>query len=271
MRRSPRRKKSFARRFFKKLFLGLLLVAALIGLIYMSAGMILEKAVPFFVPRITQTNASLAEADISLFRGNISLSGLKIANPSHFAGESLFEMKHISVSFDPLSLFANTILIHEILIDGTKIDAEINSSGDINLLVLNKNIQQFLAQPKPVEKPSSASMSEKPAKNLVIQNLMIQNSELSLGVAGQLLTLDLPDIRKKNIGEKQQNEAGKILAEILSVFTQESLTAIANSTHELIKGKLGDLSAWTGKGIQSLKQTTEKATDSLSGLKELFH
>lgn len=252
------------------MWLMIILIALVIGL-YLSLGFIIKKAVSTAVPPITGTPASVENVDISLFKGHIGIEGLKVGNPKGFAEENIFELGSIMVDFDLQSVLTDKIIIKQIAIKNTKVDAEINKSGNINLTQLQNNVNQYLGvgsnETKPAVKEERKPASES-AKKVIIKKLTIDDSTLTLGALGQTLDIPLPDIHKTNIGEDQKKEytLKDTVALILSYFTTDSLKAVVNSGSELAKAGLANAKAALNSGIDAAKQAGQNITDGVKNI-----
>lgn len=255
-----------------KWFLYLLIALALAaGGIYLSAGFIVKKAVSVIVPQITQTAASLEDAEISLFRGRVALKGLKIGNPAGFSDNALFELGSVSVSFEPRSLLKRRIVVNEIKVEETRVRAEINRQGEINLLQLNQNVQSYLkAGAAPKAAAADSAPVQQAGKTILIQDLRISGSQLSLGAGGKDVALGLPDIRQKNIGAQKETSLPQAAAQILSDFSMQALQGIARVGDELLGQGLKEAKKTLEAGENALKEGKRQAKDAAAGLKKLF-
>ena len=269
--KKQKKKSSFLKRIFKFImWLIILLIALVIG-IYLSLGFIVKKAVSTAVPPITGTPASVENVDISLFKGHIGIEGLKVGNPKGFAEENIFELGSIMVDFDLKSILTDKIIIKQIAIKKTKVDAEINKSGDINLTQLQNNVNNYLgtdsSKPK-AEAKKETSSSAQSGKKVIIKKLTIDDSTLTLGALGQTIDISLPDIHKTNIGEdkKKQYSIKETIALILSYFTTDSLKAVVNSGSELAKAGLANAKAALNSGIDAAKQAGQNITDGVKNI-----
>lgn len=255
------------------------LIVILLVLIYLSAGYLVKTGISTFVPKITQTSASVQDVDLSLLSGKIEMKGLKIGNPEGFVNATVFELGRIYVEFSPMSVFTDKIMIHEVLIDKTAVSAEINTKGKINLVELNNRIQSYTQSDAALENTTSektqpTQTTEKSAKSVVIKDLKIDNSALNLGIAGQTVKLNLPDIHKTDIGEgKDKKTFGETIALVLSYFSSESLQALKESSNALIKQGLSGVTDLVGqgreaaeKGVTELKNKAQSVTEGLKGL-----
>lgn len=245
------------------LWIVLFLIVAIVA-IYLTAGFWIRSAVSTLVPQITQTQASLDDADISIFEGKVALKGFKIANPAGFANPNAFEFKEILVHFEPSSLLQDKIIINEIKVDGTKVDAELAKNGNINLMVLNNNVQGYLGNPVPqqagVEKTQNVTKANDSSnKTVVIKDLQIVNSSLKLALFSNTREVKLPAIHEKNIGEKKKTTLGKALADIFSELLTTSFTQISASGKDALNSMLNDLT-----------QRTKDATPFRDIAKQLF-
>ncbi|MBO7258377.1 MAG: AsmA family protein [Alphaproteobacteria bacterium] len=269
--KKQKKKSSFLKRIFKFImWLIILLIALVIG-IYLSLGFIVKKAISTAVPPITGTPASVENVDISLFKGHIGIEGLKVGNPKGFAEENIFELGSIMVDFDLKSILTDKIIIKQIAIKKTKVDAEINKSGDINLTQLQNNVNNYLgtdsSEPKAEAKKETTSSAQS-GKKVIIKKLTIDDSTLTLGALGQTIDISLPDIHKTNIGEdkKKQYSVKETIALILSYFTTDSLKAVVNSGSELAKAGLANAKAALNSGIDVAKQAGQNITDGVKNI-----
>lgn len=247
-------------KFFKAIFklvvwLLILLILILVGA-YFSAGFLVKTAVSTVVPPITQTTANVADVDISLFSGRVALQGLVIGNPVGFSDKNIFELKNITVSFDPKSILNNKIIVHEVKVDGVKVNTEMNSKMQTNLGTLKQNVESFLGTEQPSAKKESntdsKSIEKTSSKTLIIKDLVVDNSRLEAGVSDKSITIPLPKIQLKNIGEDKKQTISDVVALVLDKITIESVTAFAKASKDIVQEQV--------KGF----------ADTLSGLKDLF-
>ena len=271
MKKQKTKKNNWVKRILKcVMWLIIILIALIIG-IYLSLGFIVKKAVSTAVPPITGTNAAIENVDISLFKGHVAIEGLKIGNPKGFAEENIFELGSIVVDFDPKSVLTNKIIIKQIAINKTKVDAEINKSGDINLTVLQNNVNNYLGTASSEQKSETkkeTTSSAQSGKKVIIKKLTIDDSTLTLGALGKTIDITLPDIHKTNIGEdkKKQYSVKETIALILSYFTTDSLKAVVNSGSELAKAGLANAKAALNSGIDAAKQAGQNITDGVKNI-----
>ncbi len=261
----------------KKIFIGLfflvaVLIAALCG-VYMYAGEIIKTAVEKFVPEVTQTKVGLHNVDIALFRGHIGLSGLKIGNPKGYGAENAFGVKTISVDFDPKSVLSDKIIIRQILINGIQVAAEATyENGQIksNLTQIQKNVESYLAKgQKNASKPAPAVAQSKPAasqgasKQVVIRDLQINNSELTVGVMKQVVSVALPNIQQKNIGESKKTTWQDAVAYIFNKISTESVKATITAIQDALRNGSLQLIGLADETINAAKEAAKEKAGSV--------
>ncbi len=256
----------------KKIFIGLLvllaiLIAALCG-VYMYAGEIIKAAVEKFVPEVTQTNVRLHNVDIALLRGHVGLSGLKIGNPKGYASENAFGVKTISVDFDPKSILTDKIVIQQILIDGIQVAAEAtyeNGQVKSNLTQIQKNVESYLTKgQKEASKPTPAVAQTKPvasegsSKQVVIRDLQINNSELTVGVMKQVVSVALPNIQQKNIGEGKKTTWQDAVAYIFNKVSTESVKATVTAIQDALRKGSLQIIGLAEENIEAAKEAAKE-------------
>ena len=251
------------------LILVLLVVATIIGA-YFYAGEIVKKAVETYVPQVTGTSAKLDGMDLSLFKGEVSLNGLTIGNVKGYNSPDVFSVKKIYVKFDPKTVLEDKIIINQILIDGTHVSAEATyKDGNVtsNLTTIKNNVDKFMKQSstKATTQKAEVKKEEKPAKStsskaVVIKDLQINNSSITVGLLSQSMDVPLPNIQQKNIGEKGKKTTLKdIIVMVFDMISVESIKATGKSAQELLKKSAEEAL----KGATSIVNDAKKNTEGL--------
>lgn len=242
--------------------LAIVVCVVLIG--YFTASYWVVPVVNTYAPKVVQANVSLAKADISLLSGHLSFNDLKIGNPEGFPKDDLFKLDEISVQFQPKSVLTDKIIVDKVLIKGTKILAELNQHGQINLMVLNQNIQNYFNKgTQPTQKAASGASKNKsastPTKTVVIKDLQIVDSSVQVGFLGKKSTLNLPDIQEKNIGEKKETSLKESVMIIVNKLTVQPLEEIQKSGQKALKDTLNYLSTKKDRGATKAFQLIESS------------
>lgn len=273
-------------KFIKKLFsfiLKFVLVLVLLLLIgiciaYYYAGHIVKTAVESFVPEVTKTSVKLNDVDISLFQGRIALNGLSIGNPSGYASNEAFGLKNIVVTFDPKTIMENKIVINQILIEGTHVSAEAtyqNGKISSNLTDLQNNVNAYLAkstsssEPKAKEVSKEKTTSSESEKQVVIRDLQINDSSLTVGVMKQTIDIPLPNIQQKNIGEQKKKMTWKdTIAYIFNLITSESVKNTATATQKALKEGALKMIDSAENAKKALKEQADNVLNSANSIKD---
>lgn len=251
-----------------------ILCAAIVG-IYLYAGEIIKTGVEKFLPDVTQTDVKLNHVEISLLKGHVGIWGLSIGNPKGYGAEDAFALKQISVSFEPKSVLTDKIIINQILIDGTRVDAEaIYQGGKItsNLTQIQKNVESYLAkttskaQQKPTQSNTSKDEDTSSAKQVVIRDLQINNSELSVGIMKQVVTASLPNIQQKNIGEQGKKTTWKdAIAYIFNLISVESVKGTATAVQDALRNGALQLVGTATETVNTVKESAKSLVDETTG------
>ena len=275
-----KKKFSWIRFILKTIFWLLLLLIIAVVVAYYYLGSLVKEAINRYVPPITGTTASVEHVDLSLLQGSIEIRGLKIGNPKGFSSNNIFALGSVKVKFDPRSVLTDKIVINSVLISGTKVSAELKNlySLDSNVSALQKNVEKYIGSsdkkaPAKTEKKSAAKDSS--GKKVVIKDLKIQNTELSLGASGQTITLPLPNIHKTGIGEEKKSKSmAEIFADILDMLSIESLKGVASAATDLAKKVASGAKDLVAGGVDAVSKGASAVTDTakgaVDGIKGLF-
>ena len=231
--------------------LGAVVVGAAAALL-VSINPIVEAGVNKFGPEITGTHVFLKEADISVFSGEGKLNEFLIGNPKGYTAPHALKVGSMSVALDKGTLAEDVIVIKKIAIDSPDIIYELGKKSN-NFDDIIKNVEELgaasdKAEAKKKQDAASGKDAEKPAKKVVIDELVISNGKAAIRMPSLKLDFqaDLPEIRLKDIGrEKGQNgvtmaEASKrVLKAMSSQLGSASKQALKNARVSLTIGKEG--------------------------------
>ena len=246
--------------------LGAVVVGAAAALL-VSINPIVEAGVNKFGPEITGTHVFLKEADISVFSGEGKLNEFLIGNPKGYTAPHALKVGSMSVALDKSTLPEDVIVIKKIAIDSPAIIYELGKKSN-NFDDIIKNVEELgaardKAEAKQAQSAASGKDAEKPAKKVVIDELVITNGKAAIRMPSLKLDFqaDLPDIRLKDIGrEKGQTgvtmaEASKrVLKAVSGQLGSASKQAVKNARLSLTIGKegLGKAAEDLGNKVKSL-------------------
>lgn len=271
---TKKKKTSWLKRIVKCV-LGLVVIAVLaLAGIYYYLGDIVKYGIGRFVPEMTQTTASVDKVDVSLLNGRVEVVGLKIGNPRGFSDQNIFELGRVLVLFEPRSILSDKILVKQVKITGTAVSAELKNlySLDSNVSALQQNINAYLGggkssakADKPAAQKSTAQSSG--GKKVIIKDLTIADSRLSVGVGGKTAAIPLPDIHKTGIGEEKKGKTvGEAVADILNMVSAESVKAMARAVADLAKQGVEGAEKLLSTGLDSLSDSTKGTIGGIKGL-----
>lgn len=205
---------------------------------YLFRNQIIAAAIETVVPKITKTAVTVGAVDFNPFDGQAAIKSLTLGNPAGFDGDML-KIADISVKLEPKTVLSDKIIIHDIFINGVSANYAVSSYGISNLSLLQQNIEgnkePAAAVKTDAAKQTAAPNEVKPEKNIVIDSFTLTNAEVSASFAGIGATMPLPDIHMTDIGKAEATSVKEALADILSVFSKETLTALQGSAKEALK------------------------------------
>ena len=247
------------------MWLFIILILLLTG-VYFYAGEIVKKAVESYVPKVTQTSAKLEGMDLSLAKGEVSLNGLLIGNPKGYKSPDVFSVKQVKVVFRPTTLLHDKIIIDQVLIDGTHVSAEaVYKDGQVisNLTTLKSNVDAFLNSgnknvSSQKEEKATVKSTQTNTKTIIIKDLQVNNSSLTLGFLEQTTEIQLPNIQQTGIGEKDKKQTIKdIVVYIFDLISVESIKAAGKGVEDLLKQSAQQAIDGANKIVDEAKKTSD--------------
>lgn len=224
------------------------------GALEFALNPIVEKAVNAAAPAALGVPVTLQGADLSLVRGRAALTGLHVGNPEGYKTDGLLDLGSVEVRLDVSSLFSDVVVIREIAIDGLVVTYE---KG-----LLNSNLGALIDQLSAAEEAPEAAEErgqDKPGKKVVIEKLVIADSQMNLSVTGAAaltgggaLPIPLPMITLTDLGkEKEGVTLVEAVAHVLKAVAGATGTALAGSAKLLGQGAeaVGEGTVEAGKAV----------------------
>lgn len=249
------------------LFVAVVAVLALVVVIFglSNLGPLIKKAVNTQGPKITGTELSLGDVDVSLLSGQVKLQKFLLGNPQGFSSPHAVAVKSIYVDVDEKSLTGETIIIERIEVVGPDIYYE-KGAGSDNFKALQRNLSKSAGSGSSTASAESGESSKK----LLIRELVIRGGQVHLavkGLAGQDISATLPDIQMKNIGQKKAGvspaeAAREIFAALYGKISSPDVSAVLTKGLQDLQGGAEQL------GQKAVEQAGEKATGEVEAAKE---
>ncbi|MDK1024807.1 MAG: hypothetical protein QGD92_11315 [Gammaproteobacteria bacterium] len=235
--------------------LGLVAIAFVLAYFLLSnLDDIVKRVIEDVGSQVTQTKVTLQSVHIDLKTGTGKLSGLTIANPAGYDSDYAFQLDNILVGIDLKSLSGPVIVITEVTVDGARLIAE-QRGEKTNLTELLDNIEASSKQTG--AEPAKPQEEVTPSKvRLMLENFAFINTSATI-ITEKLgeTSLQLPDVRRKNIGNKQTGLTPEQLTnELLSSVIKEVTKAAGDYLRELAQDALKEkLKTKLKKKMESLK------------------
>lgn len=250
----------------------ILVVVALVVMLVFWLGPFSQKAVEKWGPQVLGVEVKLQEVSIRPFSGTVRIEGLYVGNPKGYANPSLMEVGDLRANLQLSSLWSDTIVIEELLIDRPLITYE-KKSGTDNFKSLLANVDAFTKRIGAGDKKDADA--DKPSKKVIIEHLLVTNGQVrtKLGVL-PTATFVLPDIERHHLGGKSEGmNYGQAAKEVMGSLHDGSLDALKNGVKvagDVIKS-VGDAAGEAGdKAKEAGDKVIEGAGDAVKGIGDLF-
>ncbi len=207
--------------------------------VYVFLNSIVRSAAREILPKVTGTPCEIENVSINLFAGNATVEGLIIGNPEGFHTDSAFDIPNITATFSLKSLFTDTVLIQEMVIENPLVTYELGIRGS-NLGQIKRHAEQ-------------RSEDSEPGKRVEIDRFIMTGGRARVASKDLGLlqaTVPLPDIEVLNIGKHERLDVYAAADILLSAVL--SVTDNAVKASEFIAAELRSLGATLeglGRGI----------------------
>jgi uncharacterized protein involved in outer membrane biogenesis len=237
-------------------------ILILIVALMLSLGQIIKAGVNTMGPKLAGVPVHLDGVVVNPLTGVVHVKGLIIGNPEGFNTPSAMELGEFKLDIALASLFTDTIVIKEILIDAPQITYE-KSLRSSNLSTLQANLAS-----KETAAPKTEAAPEKkkgPAKKVIIDDFQLNGAKVNVTITalgGKKFTLPLPNIQMKNIGrDSGGTNPAEVISEVFNSITKAVVDVVA-SGGAIAGDALKDVG---GLATDAAKGATGAATDAAKG------
>lgn len=252
------------KKLIKLLVFLLILIVVAGGVAYFYVDSIAEKAIERGGEMALGVPTKLDKVHVSLWGGEASLSGLRVANPAGFKERDFLGLGQGEAAISIGSLMSDTVRMPRIRLRDITINLE--QQGKKN------NVQPLLARAKSMSGDKQpATGPQEAGKKFIVEYFSLDNVEVNaaLELLGQSsnVTMKLPKIELRNLGDK---ENGLTMPELVQKVVQAVLAAAQNSSGQfspalqrLLAGELGDLDAIQTQVVGQARAQVEGAIEKL--------
>lgn len=224
--------------------IGIVILVVVIGVV-LFLGQIIKGAIETVGPQVAGVPMSVEKVRVNPLTGLVHVKALVIGNPDGFNTPSAMELGEFKLDISLGSLFTDTVVIKQILIDGPQITYE-KSLKSSNLAELQKNLAPAEAAPK--EEVAEAEPKEKKsAKKVIIEDFQFTNAKVNVTITalgGKKMTLPLPPIKMQDIGKDTGGASPvDVVKEVFASITSavgKAVSASVGVAGDALKGA-GDL------------------------------
>lgn len=205
------------------IFIGLLIVLV-VGLA-LSIDYILKSGIENTGSDMFLTKLSVESVNVSLFGGDVRFEGISIANPEGFDdGDSAMTIREIHLRMEPLSLFSDTIYIHELDVQMIDVLFEHTAeTGRSNIGQLRQNLEAYSASSKPLDIA------------VVIDQFAMIDATLTIRTdipAVETYTATIPRVELSGIGRDEETEVSEVMILVIEILLDQ---VTEQGLHELIE------------------------------------
>jgi hypothetical protein len=217
----------------KPLIVIVILIPVFFIALYLFGGMILGKVakagLEAFVPQVTQTTLAMDSLKVSPLTGSGTVDNFVLGNPEGYSSEYSIAIGSAHIEVAPFSILGDRILIEKVHVYAPKFNYETK--------ILSSNIKEILKNIKAASgrEPDSEIKSEpepvtESSLKVEIRELIIDEGQVSMSMAGATVPLPMPKIVLRDIGTDEGGISPDEMAfEVMSVVLQQVLEAAAKS------------------------------------------
>ncbi len=227
------------------------LIVLLVAIIAISIDAIARKGVERGATFALQVPTTLDSANVKVLSGGFAMSGLEVKNPEGFSAPHFLKMDDASVNVSLGTLAEEVVELPELTVSGIDMYL-IKEGGKANYQVIMDNLKRFESEEKSPSDPANEG-KKFVIRKIEIKDVMVHASVLPLGVAGQTVDVEVPEIVLTNVGSAGQSVS---MAEVINIVMKAVFATALNlgdvlpgDITEGLKGGLSQLGSLSDVGV----------------------
>jgi hypothetical protein len=215
----------------RSILIALLAVLSVFVLLKLTLHIVVKYEIETVGTQATRTKVKLGLANVSLFSGVGDLRRLTVENPEGFETERAFDLSRVTVVMDLSSIFTDTVVIHEIIVDAPEVSYEIRE-GTSNIKTLLDNVRAFIRESGGKGEGPGESGGE--SRKLRIDNVTIRDGTVTLSapeLRGMRAVVPLPNVYLGDLGSESEGALPEEAVEQILAETNRGIgRALADPT-----------------------------------------
>lgn len=251
-----------------------IVVVVAIAAVVLNLNGIVRSAVETGTTKSLELPTTLGGANIGLLSGDVSLSGLNVANPQGFDAPQMLSLGKVSVDTSYGKVFGQPTNIDDVLIESPKLVLEFKGTKS-NLKTVADRLASGTGGDQP--QPTPAPTDKEPLK-LIIDHLKVSGAQVEIRsdvLLKEPLLVTIPDVELAQIGNADGNRNGEEIGKVVSqVITRLSIEAqksgkLPPELAQILSGDLDQLINSIGgkfeEQAEALKAQAMQQVDALKG------
>jgi len=183
-----------------------LVVLAIVGVVgaALLTNAAVKKAVERAGTRTLDVPVHIEKAKASLLSGLATLQKMEVANPEGYEGPLLMTLRTVDVAADSGSLLRDTMLIHEMRLDGMEVFVEQNG--------LQNNLYEVI---EPLRRPHEPTGKSLVIDKLTIDNIVVHVAMPSLTGQSQGKELRIAPITMTDLGRHEPMDTTLLISKVV--------------------------------------------------------
>ncbi len=222
----------------KKMTYAAIALALLLGGGFLVITLTLDSIVQSNIEKIgsemTGTRVTADEVSISLFSGQGTITGFRVANPDGFSTEHALVVDDFFIKMDILSLLSDEITINDVWVTGPAVYVE-QKLTENNLQTILNTIKKAADR----ERDKDPDDDPSPETGFVIGHFLVEDGSVNFytTIGGeQSAWVNMSKIELYDLGrDNGKQAAGQVVVQIAEAVVEKSLRAAARSGTEQLK------------------------------------
>ena len=209
----------------------LLIVIIAVTVLFMYIDTIAKRAIVYAAEYSTGCKTTLAQANVGILKGSLSLVELSLYNHPGFGDTKFLELQRGKTSVKLSSLREDTVIIPLLELNDLTLNI-IDEHGKNNYKPIFDHMEKLQKEAAKTKEGDTTSETGKKQKGFIIKEILIKNIKVNARVNGMDIPIKIDMIKLNDIGSN--TDSGVVLSQVSGIIIQAIIKALIRNAPEVL-------------------------------------
>ena len=209
----------------------LLIIVIAVAVAYMYIDTIAKRAIVYAAEYATGCKTTLAQANVGILKGSLTLTELSLFNPPGFGDTKFIDLQKGKTAVDLSTLRQDTVVIPLLELNDLTLNI-IDENGKSNYKPIFDHMEKLQKESAKTKEGNTTSETGTKQKGFIIKEILITDIKVNARVNGMDIPIKIDMIRLTDIGSN--TDSGVVLSQVSGIIIQAIIQSIIQNAPEIL-------------------------------------